>query len=48
MKDSGGRQSERVSMDVQNNSKAVKNAIRKDYPGLAKELDALFAYRPAR
>lgn len=47
-KGAGGRQSANVTKDVQNNSEAVKNAIRKDYPGLARELDALFVYSPAR
>lgn len=41
-------QSVRVRMDVQNNSEAVKNAIRKGYPGLAQELDTLFVYRQAQ
>ena len=41
-------QSVSVRMDVQNNSEAVKNAIRKDYPGLAQELETLFVYRLAQ
>ena len=44
----GGRQSANVSMDVKNNSEAAKNAVRKNFPGLAKELDAIFVYKPTR
>ena len=44
----GGTQSANVTMDVKNNSEAAKNAVRKNFPGLAKELDAIFVYKPTR
>jgi hypothetical protein len=37
-----------VTLQVQNNSEAVKNIIRRNYPGLTKDLDAAFVYRPVQ
>lgn len=37
-----------TSVDVQNNSEAVKIAIKKSYPNLAADLDNIFIYSPVR
>jgi hypothetical protein len=44
----GIRQSVSFTKQVQNNSEAVKKAIREEYPELAAELDAIFVYSPVQ
>lgn len=43
----GTMRSVSFTKDIQDNSEAAKDAIRKNYPELAQELDAIFVYRPA-